>query len=486
MLRMETQIQLSEYEGLYDRLIPGDHLLRQLKEITDFTFVFDILKDEYCLDNGRDAKSPIRMTKYLILKRIYEMADGDLVERSKYDMSFKYFLDYRPEDEVIHPSTLSKFRKLRLHNEELLNLLIEKSVEIAIEQGVIKGKNLIVDSTHTSSRFKHLNPIEVLRKQAKKLRESVYQADESLKKQMPDKPTGDDIQEELEYCQQLLGFVAEDEYLMARVAVKERFNYLAEIVDDDLEQLQESEDEDARIGHKSADDSFFGYKTHLAMTEEGIITAATITSGEKSDGAELIELVEKSKRAGIEVEAVIGDAAYSEKANLEYAQDNNIQLVSKLLPGVSDGQRKKEDEFTYNKDAGMFVCKAGHMATRKIRRHNKQASRKENPRMVYYFDIERCKRCPLREGCYREGARSKSYSISLTSTIQKRQKEFQESEAFKAMARQRYKIEQKHNDIKNNHGYARAESKGIQSMRIQGATALFATNLLRILRIRGR
>ena len=28
--------------------------------------------------------------------------------------------------------------------------------------------------------------------------------------------------------------------------------------------------------------SFFGYKTHIAMTEERIITAATITSGEKN------------------------------------------------------------------------------------------------------------------------------------------------------------------------------------------------------------
>ncbi len=39
---------------------------------------------------------------------------------------------------------------------------------------------------------------------------------------------------------------------------------------------------DARIGHKSVDTSFFGYKTHIAMTEERIITAATITTGEKT------------------------------------------------------------------------------------------------------------------------------------------------------------------------------------------------------------
>ena len=65
-----------------------------------------------------------------------------------------------------------------------------------------------------------------------------------------------------------------------------------------------SKDEDARVGHKTADTSFFGYKTHIAMTEERIITAATITSGEKTDGKELPELVRKSRDTGSEVDMV--------------------------------------------------------------------------------------------------------------------------------------------------------------------------------------
>ena len=62
--------------------------------------------------------------------------------------------------------------------------------------------------------------------------------------------------------------------------------------------------EDAKIGHKTADTSFFGYKTHIAMTEERIITAATVTSGEKTDGKELPALIQKSREAGMEIETV--------------------------------------------------------------------------------------------------------------------------------------------------------------------------------------
>ncbi len=53
------------------------------------------------------------------------------------------------------------------------------------------------------------------------------------------------------------------------------------------------------------------------MTPERIITAATITTGEKHDGKELINLIEKSKNNGIEVEAIIGDGVYSGKENLD-------------------------------------------------------------------------------------------------------------------------------------------------------------------------
>lgn len=52
------------------------------------------------------------------------------------------------------------------------------------------------------------------------------------------------------------------------------------------------------------------------MTEERIITAAIVTTGEKNDGKQLLKLIEKSKATGMEVKTVIEDMAYSEKDNL--------------------------------------------------------------------------------------------------------------------------------------------------------------------------
>ena len=110
MVEQQQKLILSPYIDIYELIIPKDNLLRQIKELVDFGFIYDELIDKYCLDNGRNAIPPIRMFKCLLLKSIYDLSDVDVVERSKYDMSFKYFLDMSPEDEVINSSSLTKFR----------------------------------------------------------------------------------------------------------------------------------------------------------------------------------------------------------------------------------------------------------------------------------------------------------------------------------------------------------------------------------------
>ena len=73
--------------------------------------------------------------------------------------------------------------------------------------------------------------------------------------------------------------------------------------------------------------------------------------------------------------------------------------------------------------------------------------------------------------------------MTIHSEAQERQKEFQKTDEFKEKYRERYKIEAKNSDLKNNLGYDRAESYGIGGMVLQGAVAIYASNLKRIVRL---
>lgn len=481
MIQNQQSMVFSSYMDIYDLVVPKDNLLRKINDLIDFSFVYEELKDKYCHDNGRNAIDPIRMFKYLLLKTIYDLSDVDIVDRSKYDMSFKYFLHMAPEEHVIEPSSLTKFRKLRLEDVTLLDILINKTVEIAIENKIIKSNSIIVDSTHTKARYNQKSPKDILMDRSKKLRKAVYKIDENMQKKFPAKNSTDTLEDEIHYCQKLIEVIEKENTLSQYPKIKEGVNLLKETVTDDIEHLQISEDHDAKVGHKTADSSFFGYKTHIAMSEERIITAATITSGEKNDGKQLDTLIEKSIEAGIQVEAVIGDAAYSGKGNIEYANEKSLKLVAKLNPSVTQGYRKKEDEFEFNKDAGMYVCKAGHMAIRKARQGKKTVN--TNQTDTYYFDVEKCKHCPFQEGCYKKGAKSKTYSVTIKSNEHTEQAKFQETDYFKEKSKERYKIEAKNSELKHRHGYDVAKSSGLIGMELQGALTIFTVNLKRILKL---
>jgi transposase len=167
---MQAKLFFSPYLALYKLIIPKDDELINIKELVDFSFVYDEIKNNYCQDNGRAAIDPIRMFKYLFLKSLYDLSDSDLVDRSHTDMAFKYFLDMDPEEEVIDPSSLTKFCRQRLKSMDILDLLIQKTTQIVLEKDILKSKTLIVDSTHTKARYNLLSHHDALFEKANRLR----------------------------------------------------------------------------------------------------------------------------------------------------------------------------------------------------------------------------------------------------------------------------------------------------------------------------
>ena len=474
MLPTQGSIQFSGYTDLYDIVVPQDHELRKLNALCEnFDFIYEELKDKYCLDNGRMAEDPRMLFKYLLLKVIDNLSDVDVVAHSRYDMSYKWFLGLAPESDVIDPSTLCKFRKQRLSDDGLLDKLIGKSVKIAVENGLIKSKEIIMDSTHTCSRANAQVPVNVLQQISKQLRKAVYGLDAKAKDSMPEKYEGADLEKEVAYIETLVEHVSKLPVAMF-AAVSEKLNLLKEKLDDVKDHYDVSKDGDARRGHKTQDSSFFGYKTHIAINQERIITAATVTSGEKDDGSQMQTLIDKSIENGMEVETVIGDGAYCSKENLEESKEKKITVVSKVNALVREG--RSDDRFTFNKDAGMYVCPAGHMAIKKYVTKDKMVE-------TYQFDVRKCVVCKMRDTCFKRGQEHKSFSVCHRTEIQKKQMDFQETDEFREKYRTRYKIEAKNSDLKNNYGYDRAESYGLQAMTLQGAVTMFACNMRRIMRM---
>ena len=121
-----------------------------------FFFITPLLGHQYSIDYGRPAYLPEVMFKLLFLKILYHLSDEPVIQEAQVNMAYKYFLNLEPDDQLMHPSSLTKFRKLRLNNEDILEELLSEIVDQAVDKGLIKSKTLIIDATHT--RIKYTTP----------------------------------------------------------------------------------------------------------------------------------------------------------------------------------------------------------------------------------------------------------------------------------------------------------------------------------------
>ena len=135
----------------------------------------------------------------------------------------------------------------------------------------------------------------------------------------------------------------------------------------------------------------------------------------------------------------------------------------RILAGAA-GSGGPCEPFNLYDESGKIKNKEGHMAIRKARQGKKNISKNQTD--TYYFDVEKCKICPQKEGCYKDGDKSKTYSVTIKSDIHKSQIAFQESEYFKEKSKERYKIEAKNSELKHRHGYDKASSSGLIGMEI--------------------
>lgn len=483
MLKDTTQItiDMSPYSGLYEAIIPQNHILRRLKENIDFSFVNPMLRKQYCERFGRPAKEPEMMFKLLFLKKLYDLSDERLISSAQTDMAYKYFLGLSPEDRMIDSSLLTKFRKTRI-TEDVLEDMLKETIGQAIQKGLVKTGTIIVDATHTEAAVRAKSVTQVLRDLSRTLRKEIYKHEYEFSEKFPEKPSIEaDLSEEIDYTYQLLENIREGVEDSENKEIKALYERIRELLDSDrIRQIRSKDDEDARFGHKTSASTFFGYKTHIAMSEDRIITGIEVTDGSKPDGAQLPVLLEKSNQNGVAVNEIIGDMAYVSDDNLEICEKNDVTLYAKTNSAVAAAANNELDNgFSYNKDAHMMQCPAGHLAMRA----EKRKATNGNTYYNYCFSVRTCKNCHLRDQCRVGKSKCHTYSITQVDATHKARLEFENSEKFAEKLRIRHRIEEKNGEMKTAHGFRRADSVGLVAMRLQAYFTAIVVNMKRIVAV---
>lgn len=132
-----------------DNLVPKEHLLRKIDNKIDFSFIYDIVEDLYCLDNGRPSLDPVMLFKMMLIGYLYGIrSERRLIDEIKVNIAYKWFLGLSLTDKVPDYSTISQNRRRRFNGTDVFEKIFDRIVFQAMDLGLVKGKILYTDSTH--------------------------------------------------------------------------------------------------------------------------------------------------------------------------------------------------------------------------------------------------------------------------------------------------------------------------------------------------
>lgn len=484
MLR-DKDNQLSFYAVLYNK-IPKNHILKLISKVVDFSFITKLLEKSYNRYYGRPAKHPEMMVKLLLLQHLYNLSDEKVIEEASLNLAYLWFLGINPDEELPHPSLLAKFRRHRLEDVTLDEILVE-IVRQCVEKGILEDTGISIDSTHTEANTFKATPERVMKRLAKKIFKTY---EEETGKKLPENidqniPNYKEIKDHKEAKQVMKDYLEKKIEELEKIIVQDKNPKTAQNIENAKEILNDPKfieqkgmrslvDQDARVGHKSKNQHFFGYKTEFTMTtKERIITAVTVANGAYVDGTEFNELLELTKKTGLKIEEVYGDKAYFRKPILDKISETQAKAY---IPVSEVVYRIDEEKFNYNKDSDEWFCQNGNSTVRKSLKTKKDGYQYYN----YYFKKDICQNCPLRKECISEKTKYKILHVGINATEFYSISQKQKSPEFKEKYKNRACHEGKNGEMKNHHGLGRARGYGLKSMLTQAKLTAIAVNLKRI------
>ena len=483
MLRNTNCEQFDLFQNIEYHRIPKNHILLRIDSDISLSFVNDLLAEKYHNTFGRPAWKPEIMVRIGILQKMYDFSDEAVIDEIAVNRAFEYFCHLSPLDDLPHPSTLCKFRKMRL-DENIMDDIMTEIVRQMVEKGIIKKEaGIVIDSTHIHANTIKKVPERLMEHMAKNIfREKAErdgltgeEAEAFVKEKAKGLPRWEEYEDHAEAKKDMME--ALEEAIAQADPGLESASEAKDILDSDLfiEQkgIRSLQDKDARVGRKDHTTSFFGYKSEYMMTEEGIITGMTVHPGNYRDGDRFKELLNLTMKSGIDPDAAYGDKAYCRPDVLEEIRKLEINAY---IPISHSAYRIREELFSYNKDSDTWTCINGNESGT-----GRKKKKKDYYQIEYRFERECCRNCPHREKCIgkvKQIARKLSVGTSTKELYEHNQ--FTKTDGFLERYKIRSRIEPKNAEMKRYHGLDRADGFGLQSVRLQAKFTAIAVNLKRM------
>ena len=98
----KSENKRDQYEMIsVSELVPKNHLLRKVDKILDLNFVYELVEDKYCLDNGRPSIDPVILVKILLIQRLFGIKSmRQTIKEIETNVAYRWYLGFSFLDKV--------------------------------------------------------------------------------------------------------------------------------------------------------------------------------------------------------------------------------------------------------------------------------------------------------------------------------------------------------------------------------------------------
>jgi transposase len=454
--RESGQVQFL-YAFNLDKVVPPDHLVRQIDGVLDLSWVHKELAPYYS-HTGRPSIDPVLMIRMLLVGYVFALrSERRLCSEVQVNLAYRWFCKLSVEDQIPDHSVFSRARHERFRESDALRRVFEGVVAMCIAAGLVGGEAFSVDA-------------------------SLIKADVDKKRRVPgDQP--------INWPKAEAASCAVREYITALDAARS---------DEERRDANPGgpsngsgrgkppkevslTDPQATWVAKPGVDPFFAYDAnYLIDNKAGIIVDAEGTRANRvveiAVAQTMMERV--SRRFGLRPQRLAGDTVYGAVRLLKWLVDRSVTPHIPVWDksARSDGTFSRAD-FVFDQERNIYICPGGAILT--------STGNIDQGHIVHYRASKNdCSTCSLKPKCTTAVVRK--VTRDLDEDVRDRIRALANTEAFQRSRRERKKVEMRFAHMKRILRLDRLRLRGLSGVRDEVLLTATAQNLMRLVKLLGR
>ena len=449
-----------------DDLVPQDHLLRIIDKAIDWTFIYALVEDKYCEDNGRPSIDPVALIKIAFIQYLYGLKSmRQTIRDIEVNVAYRWFIGLDLYDKVPHFSTFGKNYTRRFKDTDLFEQIFQHILEECYRFRLVDPSEVFVDATHVKARAN-----------SKKMQKRIAHQEALFYEEMLRKEINEDREDHGK--KPLKDKKDDDDDHTNGSGSSGRFPDSTDDLPSNEKTIKcSTTDPESGWFRKGEHKNVFAYSVETACDKYGWILDFSVSPGNEHDSRTFKGLYDKIAHLGMEYCVV--DAGYKTPAIAKLLLDDGVKpLFPYKRPMTKEGYFKKSD-YVYDETYDAYLCPNDQMLH--YRTTNREGYRE------YKSDGKKCAVCPYLSQC----TASRDHVKLITRHIWEPYMEVCEDIRYTIGMKELYShrketIERIFGTAKENHGFRYTQMYGKARMRMKSALTFACMNLKKLATIKHR